>query len=74
MENDRWSDGRLARPASALACAGGGEARRSIANIRNFCQAADSTSIKEAVGIDYGSLEGVRHICPASTHEYLPCS
>jgi hypothetical protein len=49
MENDRCSDGRLARPVSARACASR-DARRSTSNIRNFCPATDS--IKEALGIE----------------------
>jgi hypothetical protein len=43
-ETDQWSDGRLVRPVSAPGvCQPGGDSRRSMSNIGNFCPAADST-------------------------------
>jgi hypothetical protein len=76
MENDRWSDGRLARPVSAPGvCQPGGDARRSISNIRNFYPAADSTPIEEALGIHYpGVRRSSLYLCLASTRAYLLCS
>ena len=76
MENDRWSDGRLARPVSAPGvCQPGGDARRSMSDIRNFCPAADSTPMEEALGIHYpGVRRSSLYLCPASTRAYLLCS